>query len=913
MDPLLGQRVGEASHPGPRTPPIFCMNITVANITKLRKHKQAAISLWEEKQGILCLTETSADQHTERIVTKQVRKAGGSFLAGRSCSRSEDLRQDDSATRTFFGGVATISVPQARLCTEVLHTQAWQSTRYLEVVSRINHIQILSITLYLHPCGEDWQLYKKQANEDLLELAMQRSLAWKGPAIIAADFNMDPTKAHIWPALQMAGWVEAHSHASLLGQPTLPTFGDATKIDSMFISPCLAGTIRKIETIRSFAFPSHHPLTVEFDLGKVKSFRQIWKVPKALTPAQLQAIQEDHMNEHFVDAFAQSNQDSSVPYGASLEGWSEALETAFSNSLRLAGEKGLSRSQTGRGGPPVYRKIPINCTTKLARSGDFEPSTVYGSTKYNQIVRQVRRLISLRRQLLGRSPNPVVVHSDWRAILSAKGFGVSFLSWWGVPLPDEPVVDLIDRILDATQKLEKQLASDIAKERKISWTNALNGSWKKQGNRLAHSISSSKNTPFLQRTRRCTKLQCCLVRSVQKGRPIFRLPVACDPQAVVLFDDKPVCWHDRNTGLFRAPFDLPAGSRQITVTLQEWTMDPADIQDEFFAYWSGFWDQAPPPDSILLDPDVIPNDWRLQHQATLSFEGFMDALQRTRTDTSPGADAWRVTELRHAGEVAIRIWVQIWNHYISGSQPWPDAFTYTKIVLPGKCSDPCTIRDARPINIMALLYRVSCKAITRQVLQSLSLRLPPSIAGGLPCRSADLLWYHTQFVIEQALATDTEMFGAVTDLQKFFNSVPRFFLKRLLISFGIDAAWVTQWIELLDTMKKSVVVSQDFSLPRTSICGIPEGCPFSVAAAVMIGAHLTAWIQARSNATLLVYIDNFEIISGDLDEIHRATSLALRFLKPGPSELTVTNPGAGPLQTQPRIDRRKPLNCMLPS
>ena len=141
------------------------------------------------------------------------------------------------------------------------------------------------------------------------------------------------------------------------------------------------------------------------------------------------------------------------------------------------------------------------------------------------------------------------------------------------------MVDLIDRILDVTEKLEKQLASDIAKERKTSWTNALNGSWKKQGNRLAHSISSSKNTPFLQRTRRCTKLQRCLVRSVQKGRPIFRLPVACDPQAVVLFDDKPVCWHDRNLGLFRAPLDLPGGSRQITVTLQEWTMDPADIQN----------------------------------------------------------------------------------------------------------------------------------------------------------------------------------------------------------------------------------------------------------------------------------------------------------------------------------------------
>ena len=196
----------------------------------------------------------------------------------------------------------------------------------------------------------------------------------------------------------------ACSPTGRLGQPALPTFGDAIKIDSMFISPCLAGAIRKIETIRSFAFPSHHPLSVEFDLGKVKPLRRTWKVPKELTPVQLQAVHEDNVNECFVDAFTQSNQDSSVPNGASLEGWSVALETAFSNSLRLAGEEGLSRSQKERGGPAVCQKIPINCTTKLAQSGGFEPSTVFGSTKYNQIVRQVRRLISLRRQLLGRSP-----------------------------------------------------------------------------------------------------------------------------------------------------------------------------------------------------------------------------------------------------------------------------------------------------------------------------------------------------------------------------------------------------------------------------------------------------------------------------------------------------------------------------
>ena len=190
-----------------------------------------------------------------------------------------------------------------------------------------------------------------------------------------------------------------------------------------------------------------------------------------------------------------------------------------------------------------------------------------------------------------------------------------------------------------------------------------------------------------------------------------------------------------------------------------------------------------------------------------------------------------------------------------------------------------SISDARPINVMALLYRISCKAITRDVLMQLSHRLPASTPGGLPGRSSGDLWYHTQYIIEQSLEQGTELYGSVTDLQKFFNSIPRKHLHRLLIGFGIDRSWATQWINLLDSMKKTVVVAQDFSLPRTSVCGIPEGCPFSVAAAVMIGAHLTAWINARSDATALIYIDNIEILSKDAQEIHQATSLALRFFE----------------------------------
>ena len=62
-----------------------------------------------------------------------------------------------------------------------------------------------------------------------------------------------------------------------------------------------------------------------------------------------------------------------------------------------------------------------------------------------------------------------------------------------------------------------------------------------------------------------------------------------------------------------------------------------------------------------------------------------------------------VSELKKAGEVAIRVWVQIWNHCMSGAQAWPESFTHTKIVLPGKHCNPMSISDARhPCHGLAL-------------------------------------------------------------------------------------------------------------------------------------------------------------------------------------------------------------------
>ena len=71
--------------------------------------------------------------------------------------------------------------------------------------------------------------------------------------------------------------------------------------------------------------------------------------------------------------------------------------------------------------------------------------------------------------------------------------------------------------------------------------------------------------------------------------------------------------------------------------------------------------------------------------------------------------------------------------------------------------------------------------------------------------------------------------------------------------------------------------NDDYSFPQRSVCGVPEGDPLSVAAAVVVGAQLLHVIQQRTQALLLVYIDNVELISSDESQICQATDLTLDF------------------------------------
>ena len=385
-----------------------------------------------------------------------------------------------------------------------------------------------------------------------------------------------------------------------------------------------------------------------------------------------------------------------------------------------------------------------------------------------------------------------------------------------------------------TNSFERSVAQKIEKQKKAKWIEALNNSWKTRGNKLTHQVTSVRGNPFLTKSCQVDIVSCPALRSRVKGGRIFRVPhdVAC--HAHFSIEKGEIHWIDREDCTFQIAPPIPETSVQLKCTL--WLM--ILVHQAFFKYWSQFWNSDEPPGGEYINPEIIPDAWKIQNSVSLSVADFKAAITHTRNDSAPGADGWRVLELQALCDTAIECWV----HTLQGRQGWPSSFAWAKIVLLGKVPDPSVIADGRPINILATMYRVTVKDIAREVLIKLTSTLPASLVGGLPKRNPFDLWYSTQHLIELSDKTQSPLYGVVTDLQKFFNSIPRRGLARLMIHLGIDPIFVHQWNKLFFDQKRCVVAQNDISTPCSSRCGAPKGCPFSVVAAIAIGLF---WLPMR--------------------------------------------------------------------
>ena len=506
--------------------------------------------------------------------------------------------------------------------------------------------------------------------------------------------------------------------------------------------------------------------------------------------------------------------------------------------------------------------------------GEFQPTEKCTSVRAKQQVRQVRRLDSISRMLVkhGDHQQPTV-QQDWNAVCRAKGFLPDFSTWCGEALLTYPTLGIVQQLAEKVRTSIQTLEAESSKASRQRWSDALNKSWKTQGNKLAHKVTAKGSNPFLTMASQIHQVECHRLRARGKHRARFVLPADQRRQyhELTLANGEPDC---------KASGTLFSQSKEhtLTITRKVWHYRPEDVQDQFFQYWAQFWGQED-PDGGALSRCRIPDEWKIDGCHLLTPDTFADALKGTRNNSAAGADSWRIPEIQALGQVALGCWTQYFNHILIGVQPWPEAMCWARVVLPGKTAEPNQIKDGRPVTILPALYRISMKAVTHSILLHLSSKLPPQVAGGLPHRDSESLWYSTQFTVEKCNLNNSPLHGAVTDIQKFFSGLPRAQLATLMLDFGFPEPLVRQWFILLSQLKRSVIVQGDYSFPQRSVCGVPEGDPLSVAAAVVVGAQLLHVIQQRTQALLLVYIDNVELISRDETQICQATDLTLDFFQ----------------------------------
>ena len=81
--------------------------------------------------------------------------------------------------------------------------------------------------------------------------------------------------------------------------------------------------------------------------------------------------------------------------------------------------------------------------------------------------------------------------------------------------------------------------------------------------------------------------------------------------------------------------------------------------------------------------------------------------------------------------------VSIMQDCVQANQ-WPDWFTQSRTVLLPKTDNP-GVSNTRPITVFPLLYRLFCKVVTRQLLDTFSTWMPKQIIGGVPGRSSEMI------------------------------------------------------------------------------------------------------------------------------------------------------------------------------
>ena len=818
--------VGQAKNPGPR------VSFGIVNPTAVHGKSEVLSQL---NCDVLICAETSATAEVQRIETGRWNKLGYTTTWTHAVPPLTGETVRANPVRGKGIGVSCFSkLPIRRSYTE--QDPIWEATcRYLERWVRIGDLDILIIGFYLAPhspgTGAD------NINQALFGYAAQRARQSRGPVLLAGDFNGGLRPLTAWSDLQMFGYVDLLQRAREHAPDTVsPTCDDSTWNDTILVSPQLVPLVRQTGVLTAHAFDRHKPFKVEFEfpnhaiLTKRLQLPSGWNVPSHAEPL-LESAYSACATERWETV-------QSLPAGDRLGAWAQMVEHSVSWACNQHAEP-LRKRQKGRCQGAHIANLMCPPIPKPAGNGQFEPEIDMRSFHYVHVVRQVRRLESLHRTLqsLGQRPPTMAQQSSlrdlWTSILRAPGFGGQFSEWihWhsGTSLParpwEWPVNSWLDTIIE-TVKLYAQEVVQLQRTRsQHMFKETVTHNLSQHGGSLVYHLLRPPSRPPITHLDLHESVPYQMQRAHHKGhlRLTVERPEGIPLDAIVRVENSraQVVGHERHC-LVCTPISGQIPPRG-TLVWTTWVTATAQVEEQIASFWNQFWQRDPPlqqvEDDHWLAARQMVDTWAEQRNPVdidlANVSVWQEALRGTPAKSSKGMCGWNKAELSLLPQQAWQHLVSIIQDCVHANQ-WPDWFTQSRTVLLPKTDSP-GVSDTRPITVFPLLYRLFCKVVTRQLLDTFATWMPKQIIGGVPGRSSEMIWLRIQHEVDEALHNARPRAGSCLDLLKTPDHIVR------------------TWRTWLSASTRTLIVNREPGPFRPSTTGCAEGDPLSVAAIVALG------------------------------------------------------------------------------
>ena len=751
--------------------------------------------------------------------------------------------------------------------------EAWSQSRFHVCTFFIQHKWIHGGVFYGPAFKADTTEVKKKTDDMLKILTDRLVLGMKGMRFIMGDFNQKDgslQQTEIWRKL---GWQEVQTLGyHLKGRLISNTCKSKTVKDFIWISPEMVPYFQQVET-QDDLFADHSVLFAKFSQWGPQEKIPLWRKPKPIDWGKVTLpLPELSLEEHAVSSIGQgvNNEEVIQQIAKEFEERTSRAQTNKTGHGLLNQQRGRSRTKE-----PFEVEEYTRPITK-SRAGDRQPNHFGISLQYTRWFRQLRRLESFKRQQTNfeflNLSQKIQQDRVWRKILSAPGFAQGFRQWWSnqswhrANIPDSLPISTPSHNLaclicigfeEKVQVLEETLNQELlsrAKQNRVANPNKVFDDLRKPSANLVQLLDDSISTTV---TAIDHEKQTIEVHPAVDFDP--HTPLCCTHSQCKVLEIEGNCITVDSTS------DLTIGQ---DVKQEKFEASLGKLFAKLGEEWTKRWDKHLYVDDSKWDPIIsffrqsmtaIPS-MKLE---PITVEQWIRTIRGKKAKAATGPDGWARKDLLNMPADLVQQLLHM-LHSIEKGQAWPTSVVTGIVHSLEKVTNATKTTQFRPITIFSLIYRTWSTIRSKQCLQHLIDHVPSRCYGNLPGRHAGQVWWGIQQSIEDSNYNGRHLTGAMIDIVKCFNALPRCPLLAVCQHLGIHDDIIRAWSSGLTQMIRRFSIRGGVGPPIKSTTGFAEGCGMSVVAMVASNVLTSQWLLHKvPKCDLWTYVDNIELTSPD--------------------------------------------------